>query len=106
MAHGCEDLWFNPRSLLSRHPASSLFFWSPVLFSRFSGCVVSVLIGLIKGCWATDTSRLASSLPQKSHSLKSAGSGPDFPDSLSSHSTFQTPNISAQETTSEWSEII
>ena len=99
-AHGCEALLFSPRilaissscsvlvSLLSRHLAISVcssglwfcFLGSPVLSSLFS-------VVLLKAVRATDASRLPPTCPQKPHSLKLSGSGPDLSDYLSSLET-------------------
>ena len=77
-------------SLLSRHPAISVcssglwfcFLGSPVLSSLF-------LVVLLKAVGATE----ASDYRPKSGCLKSSGSGPDFPDSLSSLETIQKPTF-------------
>ena len=58
-AHGCEDLLCSLVSLPFCPPAISLFFWSPVLFSRFSGSVFFVLSGLIEDCWGHGGAKIA-----------------------------------------------
>ena len=79
---------FSPRILaISSSCYLCLFFWSLVLFSRFSGSVFFVLSGLIEGCWGHGHANLAPSYPQKIGCLKSSGSGPDLSDYLSSLET-------------------
>ena len=68
-------------SLLSRHPTISLFFWSPALFSLFSGSVFSVLSGLIEGCWGHGRVKIS---VKKMVALNQ----PDLPDYLSSLETY------------------